>query len=124
MPSPREQSYAETVGTNIKKIRHRKNLTQLQLSLRMSVDKSTISRNEHGDGLTVDVIPECARALGCGKLEILDDCYAAKPIMLDPVAERAERIRRLPDKDREDVLRIIDSLLSFRSASGSWRELA
>lgn len=124
MPSPREQSYAELVGSNIRRIRKRRNYTQLQLSLQMCVDKSTISRNEHGDGLTVDVIPEYARALGCSNFEIMDDCGAAKPIMLDPVEERAERIRSLSDKDQEEVLKIIDSILSFRSASGSRREPA
>lgn len=117
MPSPREQSYAELVGSNIRRIRRRKNLTQLQLSLRMSVDKSTVSRNEHGDGLVVNVIPEYARALGCSELDIMNVYGAVEPAaLLDPISERAERIRSLSDKEQIEILNMIDALLNFRAA--------
>ncbi len=118
MPSPREQSYAELVGSNIRKIRRRKKLTQLQLSLRMSVDKSTVSRNEHGDGLVVNAIPEYARALGCSEIEIMNVYGPAEPAPFDPISERAERIRSLSDKEQIEVLNMLDALLSFRCGSG------
>ena len=118
MTSRPEQSYAELVGNNIKRIRNQRDYTQLKLARLVSVDTSTVSRNENGKGLTIEAIQDYARALNCSENDITQVCGVAETALEpDPMTTRLNQIRNLPDNEQVEILKVIDTMLNFRKGN-------
>lgn len=63
---------AKKLGNNLKKIRIRKNITQIQIAKLLGVDRSFISNIENGkNNPTLSTITNLAKALGVSTDELL-----------------------------------------------------
>ena len=109
----------ESIGEKIKNRRIALGLSQTELARRAGyADKSGISKIESGDrGLTPEKIELFARALDMNPSDLFPSVWD-RPLRDDALVLTADeellicKLRELPDRDRDYILRVLDSVYS------------
>ena len=90
-------------------------MTQTALASLLGVNQSTIAYYEtQSPSPSVDFAKQCADALGVTMEELVSDEPSRRTRRGPPskIEERLEQIRRLPKREQETVLKMLDGLLS------------
>ncbi|ECG8572487.1 helix-turn-helix transcriptional regulator [Salmonella enterica subsp. enterica serovar Newport] len=96
-----------SIGENLKRIRRDRGWTQGELSLRCKVGFGQISKIERDEtDPKLSTIYELMNALGCTADALLID--TEKSSIDSVMAVALERVKQLPEKDKEIILTIID----------------
>lgn len=109
----------KTTGERIKQRRIALGLSQTELARRAGyADKSGISKIESGDrDLTPAKLERFAEALGCTPSDLLSDVWNkplvdAPLVLTDDEEVMIHKLRELPDRDRDYVLKVLDFVYS------------
>lgn len=98
----------KVIGRRIKKYRKRANLTQQDLSDHLGVSTSYMSQVERGvTVVSLRRLDEIAELIGTGVQNLVADANEDVPTYLD--SEILEKISELSPKQREHVLKIIET---------------
>lgn len=106
------------IGGRIHTFRRMRGITQEKLAQLVHLDPGQVSRHERGFGLTIDVLPLYADALGYdlklfmppGKSELIYDGLEGR---ISQIVERFLTVYDLPAGQREDVIRIVECTLNL-----------
>ena len=103
-------------GEKIQKLRKEKGWSQTELAKRIGVHLGHISRIEHGKTIpSIDVLKRTCAALEVSADFLLDDnADDATPVEIrdKTTSEKMKMIDDLPDKDRETIVHIIETMLT------------
>lgn len=109
-----------TLGTNLRKYRESKKLSQREVAEKVGINKSSYYRYEKDKLLpTAEVLKRISLTLKVS----LDDLFFSKEERKEfrtsnkELLEKLEKIDQLPEKDRESLIHLIDSLLSKNNIS-------
>lgn len=80
--------WEETVGDDVRRLRHRQRLTQVELAARANVSLSALKNLESGKGSTLTTVIRVARALG--RIEWLSSLAPSEP-SVSPMAALQQR---------------------------------
>ncbi len=91
------QEWEESLGRGIRDLRLRQNLTQAEVARRANVDRTTVTRIEHGDGGSIKSLVQIVRALGRDEwLESLSPpAPTLSPMQLLRAQQREEKHQRV-----------------------------
>ncbi|WP_370611469.1 helix-turn-helix domain-containing protein [Citrobacter meridianamericanus] len=96
-----------SIGENLKRIRRDKGWTQGELAAKCKIGFGQISKIERDEtDPKLSTIYELMNALGCNADALLIDTQ--KSNVDSVIAVALERVRQLPEKDKEIILAIID----------------
>ncbi len=98
---------------------NRLDITQNELARQAGVSSATISAIRHGHTPTADTMRTLAKFFNVDTESLLEIAGIIEPLSDIPsdipedTRALLRRLRRLPDADREEVMRLMDSFISF-----------
>lgn len=99
------------IGDFLRKLRHEKELTQIQLADILFVSNKSISRWEKGKGLPdIDILIELARFYGMSLEELLD---GQRNEMTDNVESTVLKVAELENEEKKKMKKITQILVLF-----------
>ena len=99
------------IGDFLRKLRHEKELTQIQLADILFVSNKSISRWEKGKGLPdIDILIELARFYGVSLEELLD---GQRNEMTDNVESTVLKVAELENEEKKKMKKITQILVLF-----------
>lgn len=102
------------IGDFLRKLRHEKELTQIQLADILFVSNKSISRWEKGKGLPdIDILIELARFYGVSLEELLD---GQRNEMTDNVESTVLKVAELENEEKKKMKKITQILVLFSMA--------
>lgn len=101
-----------TIGSNIRKCRNEKGLTQKDVAAKANISRSYFADVESGRyNPSLDVLKSIANALGTTAQQLLKDDMDKKDF-IDETEEKynaiLERIKKISPSDREKLLKVLD----------------
>ena len=99
----------KTIAKNIKCERTRKGWSQPVLADKLGESVRTLGRHESGEGITIDVVPLYAEALGCSVAELCVEKTEEEYRLY----KAFERTQKLPDNQRECILGFVENGLKL-----------
>ena len=115
---PREEWMAtkattETVGQRIARLRRERGVTQVELANELGIAQAYLSRFEHDRRrLYADLVVQIAEILDVSTDEILGRSPSPRRALGSlRLTKRLERIRDLPERDQQAIVRMIDAFL-------------
>lgn len=124
MPRPSKISvisYKE-IGERVRALRLGRDLTQSQLAKILGTSQTAVSEIERGNrGLTVQQVVKFSRALKVTPNDVLGDGKRQRSNGARPrdarIVRRLHRIEKLPEAQRQAVLKVLDGIIEAHSRS-------
>ncbi len=105
------------IGAQIHAYRKRRKMSQEKLAQLVHLDAGRVSHHEHGEGLTINVLPLYASALNCELSDLLPpgkkDLYETLEDRIAHVVKRLLTIYELPPEQSEDIVTIVERTLNL-----------
>lgn len=115
-----DPAFTKQIASRIRTLRKESGVTQAQLAERMELSQAAVARYETGSRqIPIAMLPAFAKALELVSIDQIFgfDSLAAKRGPTPKLVKRFNEIRRLPKKDQDFVLRLIDTTLREAQAS-------
>jgi transcriptional regulator with XRE-family HTH domain len=111
--------HAMTVADNLRRLRGKRNLSQVELADLAGVSQQLVSQIERGKNVSTKYLPQIAGALGCQPGDI-DPSYRVDTALLDdPITlELARAARQLGETERRLLLGAAQGLLDKAREEG------
>jgi len=110
-----DKLFFERLGSRIADLRRQQGLTQVQLATELGVSQQTANSFEKGRRrVPVSALPRLAKLLHVSIEEILDGPKSGRGRRGPPskIEQHLERVRALPKREQDHVLKVIDDALS------------
>jgi transcriptional regulator with XRE-family HTH domain len=111
---------APPFGKRMAALRKERGLTQVQLADKLGITVKAVDYYERrARNPSIEFVKRAAAALGVRAVDLVDDgaprkSSRSKPGPVSQLEERLEKLRRLPKKQQEVVLKMLDGLLETR----------
>ena len=104
--------FVPAVGKQIRDMRKDAHLTQEKLAEKLNISKYSVSRHEHGKSLTLDLLPEYAKAFGTEPRDLLPSIGHDEPSQPEKNADEPSQY------EKEVYDKILTQILAYMEKTG------